>query len=209
MTPSPPNSRSYGWEYPELEFDGHGFCTTLVDQDMSRFPLRHRFYRHDRGLFGGLRYFLGEQTCMADFGCGDAWYARRLDEDTELHCRAYDGNPHTPVITGGFGDVLDLAVPVDLGQKFSCVTCLNVGEYVHDDFASVFIDNVVRHSSYIVVMAWGSEPGQGVVNPRDVLWLKDRLHERGLQWYEEGEEYLRGTVSEVFDLKRSLTVFIK
>jgi len=48
-----------------------------------------------------------------------------------------------------------------------------------------------------------------VVNPRDVLWLKDRLHERGLQWYEEGEEYLRGTVSEVFDLKRSLTVFIK
>lgn len=205
----PYDNRTYGWQYPDLTFDEHGCCLTNLTIDNSNIPPAHRFYRHDMGLRGGLRYFLGEQLTFADFGCGDAWYAKYLNENTDLDAHGFDGNPYTHDLSSYFGIVQDLAVPFNLGKTFNCVMSLNVGEYIPIEFERIYLDNLIKHTNYILIIAWDDRPGLGVVNPRSIDWVKDYLAESGLTWNEDGEKYLRHCVSEVFRFKLTLTVFIK
>ena len=68
-------------------------------------------------------------TSVVDFGCGKCDYIRNIKE-AGFDVKAYDGNPYTPQITNGFGEVLDLVEMQDLKRKFDWVQSLEVGEHI-------------------------------------------------------------------------------
>lgn len=54
----------------------------------------------------------------------------------------------------------DLSKPFDLSRQFDVVQSLEVAEHIHVDAASTFVDNLVRHSSGLILFS-AAPPGQG------------------------------------------------
>jgi SAM-dependent methyltransferase len=126
-------------------------------------------------------FFLSENAVsVADFGCGTARYAATFI-DQGLACDAFDGNPDTPALTNGLGQVLDLAVPVDLGKQYDWVLSLEVGEHIPKEYEAEFIANLDRHARKGVILSWAvkGQGGHGHVNNQDNDYLKAIFEDYG------------------------------
>ena len=53
----------------------------------------------------------------------------------------------------------DLREPLDLGERFDLVLCLEVAEHLEPESASVLVDSAVRHADRVIWSA--ATPGQG------------------------------------------------
>lgn len=54
---------------------------------------------------------------------------------------------------------LDLKEPIDLKKQFDVVWCYEVAEHLESEYADIFLDNLCRHGSFVVLSA--ALPGQG------------------------------------------------
>ena len=132
----------------------------------------------DPPLADALAEFFAGQS-VVDFGCGRGDYVARLRERT-IDCAGYDGNPHTPALSGGRCGVLDLARPCDLNRQYDWVLSLEVGEHIPPAFEAMFLDNLARHAQVGIVLSWAvvGQGGRGHCNERNNDEVRRRLAER-------------------------------
>jgi SAM-dependent methyltransferase len=134
---------------------------------------------------------------VLDVGCGrGVWLAAWL---------RYPG----VVVTGLDGDYVDrksllipperftatdIAQPVDLGQRFDLVECLEVAEHIPRERADVLIDTLVRHGDLILFSA--ATPGQGGefhVNEQPHDYWREKFSRRGYSTYDAIRPLVAGT----------------
>ena len=141
-------------------------------------------HAHDDGLANALvEFFKKEEDPKAnlkimDIGCGDGFYSRKLYDNYFL-VKAFDGNPNTPALTRGLGEVQDFTMPLDLGAR-DWVLCLEVGEHIPHRYENTFIENLDRHNKKGIVLSWAvrGQKGDGHVNclnNNEVIPMIERL----------------------------------
>jgi len=116
-------------------------------------------HRHDPALADALAALLPEGESVADLGCGDGAYVRRLRE-TNLDVDGYDGNPQTPQLTGGMCCVFDLAGDYELGDVCDTVLCLEVLEHIPVEYEGLAVLRVCQAARNRIIISW-AHPGQG------------------------------------------------
>jgi hypothetical protein len=140
---------------------------------------------NDRNLRNNILNLLKENSIesLVDFGCGMGDYSRYFIENGII-CEAYDGNPNTVSLTRGIGKVLDLSEEFNLQKKFECVLSLEVGEHIPKEFEQIFIDNITKHVSKILILSWAvvGQGGDGHVNCQNNDYVIDQITKRGFSF---------------------------
>ncbi len=146
---------------------------------------------------------------VLDLGCGMGDYSR-LFQDNKFIVQAYDGNPHTPNLTAGLGQVADLSEVFDCGQEMDAVLSLEVGEHIPARFEQTFMDNLVRSQPKLLVLSWAipKQPGDGHVNCRSNDYIISNIEMRGYKSDIVLSEHLRRAAS-LWWFKNTLMVFHK
>ena len=147
---------------------------------------------------------------LVDFGCGTGSYVRFFSK-YRIYTEAFDGNPNTPKLSMGFGQVQDLSQPFDLKTKYKCVMSLEVGEHIPAEFEQTFLDNLVKHimPGGIVILSWAipGQSGDGHVNCQSNQYIREQMKARGYIIDQEATKRLRNA-SRLWWFKNSLMVFI-
>ena len=167
-------------------------------------------HKVDFGLRDALIYMLENQKSIVDFGCGNADYAMALHIKYQ-NVEAYDGNPHTPEMTGGFAKVLDLSEHFDLGKKFDCVISLEVAEHIPATKTMQYINNLINHcNDGVLIISWASkgQGGDGHVNEQNADYVKKLFYNFSYKYNEHASEYLRQS-ADLWWFKKTLMVFNK
>jgi 2-polyprenyl-3-methyl-5-hydroxy-6-metoxy-1,4-benzoquinol methylase len=157
-----------------------------------------------------VQFFKTEKVqTVADFGCGMGNYTRALLK-AHIYCEGYDGNPFTPALTGGVGQVADLSQPLNLGKSFDWVLCLEVGEHIPKQYETTFIENLHRHNTKGVVLSWAvkGQQGYGHFNEQDNDYIKSIMAQRGYSNDLRAENFLRAQ-AHVRWFKNTIMVFRK
>jgi hypothetical protein len=146
---------------------------------------------------------------IVDFGCGPGFYLKNI-KDIVDYFEGYDGNPNTPLLTDGLCSVLDLSKDFDLNKKFDCVLSLEVGEHIPKDFESIFLDNITKHSSNLVILSWAivGQGGDGHVNCQNNDYIISEMYKRGFSYDEDLSKNVRSK-NVVFWFKNTFMVFKK
>ena len=158
--------------------------------------LKRKHHQHDLGLKKLLvDEFSGTEQTFYDFGCGDAAYAKALN-DAGLSVACYDGNPATPQITDGLGAVLDLTSDFDFGPR-DWVICLEVGEHVPKEYEAKLLDNITKHASTGVIMSWAlpGQRGTGHVNLQTNDYIASQMRDRGFHTLNHFQQRLRDSIN--------------
>ena len=166
-------------------------------------------HKFDEPLCQALILFLEDQTDIVDFGCGNADYAKRLTQGGKK-VDAFDGNPNTVEMTGGFAKILDLSQNFDLKTKYECVISLEVGEHIPKEKEQTYLDNLDRHSTQCIILSWAlpGQGGDGHVNEQPNEYIVGEMEKRGYNHYEEASNYFR-SVANLWWFKKTIMVFIK
>lgn len=168
-----------------------------------------RHHRLDTGLAAALvEYYQTRGGNLLDIGCGDGAYVRHL-RAAGIECDGYDGNPDTPVLTGGMCGVADFSQPVSLGL-YDWVLSLEVAEHIPPEYESEFIDNLHRHNRRGIVLSWAipGQGGAGHVNERFNSYVWALLTGLGYQSKSAAERVLRAAITDYcFWFRQSLMVF--
>lgn len=153
---------------------------------------KHHCY--DPSLASVLAQFLSSENAktVVDFGCGMGDYVKFL-RSQNINAIGYDGNPYTPILSRGVAKVQDLSVPFDLGVSFDWVISLEVGEHLPPQFETIFIENLINHTSNGIILSWALEdqPGYGHFNCRNNDYIKERMINYGFSNDIMSEEFLR------------------
>jgi cyclopropane fatty-acyl-phospholipid synthase-like methyltransferase len=114
-----------------------------------------------------------------------------------LKCVGYDGNPDTPTLTKGIGQVLDLSEPFDLETTFDWVVSLEVGEHLPHQYETIFIENLMRHAEKGIILSWAlkNQPGAGHFNCQNNDYIKAIFAKYGYINDVEAETLLRADCS--------------
>jgi len=144
----------------------------------------------------------------ADLGCGLGKYVQLL-ELVDIDTCGWDGNPNTDKLTDGFGAVLDLSKPIDVG-KFDGVISLEVGEHIPEEFEQTFIDNVTKSAGKLIVLSWAipGQEGLGHVNNHHNDYIIEQLAMRGWH-YEAGWSHWLRERADLSWFKHTIMVFIR
>jgi len=163
----------------------------------------------DLGLLHGLKVLMSSGS-LVDFGCGKATYAKAL-ADCNFKVKAFDGNPNTVEMTGGFARVLDLSNPFDLEECFDFVLSFEVGEHIPIQYEQSYLDNLCRHAHRAVIVSWAvpGQGGHGHVNERPNSYLIQEFLKRGFQYGKTQSKYLRNKTNQLRHFKNTLMVFHK
>lgn len=145
-------------------------------------------------------------SSVYDLGCGEGKYTKIIVENG-IECSAYDGNPNTPKITGGIGGILNLAKPIDL-PKVDCVLSLEVGEHIPKEYEQIFIDNICKLSSKMIILSWAiiGQKGTGHVNCQNNPYIIKQFENRGFRYNKEESVILRRSVFRLY-FKNTIMVF--
>lgn len=146
---------------------------------------------------------------VVDFGCGPGRYVKQLIE-SGIDCIGFDGNPKTPEYTGGVCKVLDLSEDFDLGIKFNCVISLEVGEHIPKQYEQIFIDNITKHTTNLLICSWAipGQGGDGHVNCQTNEYIIGELVDRNFKINENLTSRIRD-LSTLSWFKNTLFVFEK
>ena len=129
---------------------------------------------------------------LVDFGCGDCKYIKQFINN-ELYCEGYDGNPYTEKISDGIGKILNLIEEIKLDKKFDCVLSLEVGEHIPFKYEQIFIDNITKHSSKLIILSWATpnQGGDGHFNERDNNYIINKIEDKKFKFNKEETINLR------------------
>lgn len=165
----------------------------------------------DWNLAKGLAIFLQREQArsVVDFGCGEGDYVQYF-LDHGLDCIGYDGNPNTPELTKGLGQVLDLSETFDLGRTFDWVLSIEVGEHIPHQFEKIYIENLMRHAEKGIILSWAlkNQAGAGHFNCQNNDYIKAIFARYGYINDIEAETILRSSVS-AWWFSNTLMVFRK
>ena len=168
-------------------------------------------HHNDVPLNSALIELLKEKSVktLLDLGCGPAYYVQNIIANG-IECEAYDGNPHTPIITGGVGKVVDLSENMDLGKTFDFVLSLEVGEHIPKEFEDVYINNVLKHTHNYVLLSWAipDQRGDGHVNEQPNSYIIDKITSLGFKYDEDISIGLRNSAQARW-FKNTLMLFKK
>jgi hypothetical protein len=116
---------------------------------------------------------------VVDLGCGDGAYVRYL-RSKGFDAEGYDGNWHTPEISGGLCKTLDLSRKASI-REFDWVISLEVGEHIPKEYEDVFIDNITKPSRKGLLLSWAvlGQKGIGHVNCKSAEDFRAIICERG------------------------------
>jgi SAM-dependent methyltransferase len=164
----------------------------------------------DRFLGEAIADFFVEQQArsIVDFGCGLGTYVAQIRQKG-LFAKGYDGNPDTPTLSGGIGEILDLSEPFQLPDIFDWVLSLEVGEHLPHQYEKVFIENLMRHARVGIVLSWAikNQGGTGHFNEQNNDYIKAIFRSYGYENDLEAEKKLRSYSGTWF--QHSLMVFRK
>jgi hypothetical protein len=146
---------------------------------------------------------------LLDLGCGPAYYVKNFTENG-IKCEAYDGNPNTPLLTEGLGQVKDLSEEFNLGKTFDFVLSLEVGEHIPQKYEDVFINNVLRHSHNYVLLSWAvpGQTGDGHVNERTNEHIVSKITSLGFTYIDDVSARFR-SAAQAHWFKNTLMLFKK
>jgi cyclopropane fatty-acyl-phospholipid synthase-like methyltransferase len=149
---------------------------------------------NDKFILEGINEIITENNIksLVDFGCGPGYYVYNLRNKLD-YFEAYDGNPNTPIITGGVGKVVDLSENMDLGRTFDFVLSLEVGEHIPKQYETIFIDNLLNHSNKVIILSWATigQGGYGHVNEQPNNYIESLFTPHGYTRNLEYEKRLR------------------
>lgn len=167
----------------------------------------HHFF--DTGLAPALgEFFQAEMsTSLVDFGCGMGDYVKHF-RTLDLKCDGFDGNPNTPQLTQSIAQVKDLSKPFDLKKQYDWVLSLEIGEHIPKKYETIFIENLVRHARYGIVLSWAlkGQGGYGHFNEQDNDYIKEKMASYGFYCDSDAEQYLRKAAKAGW-LKNTVMVF--
>ncbi len=128
-------------------------------------------------------FFQNEQArSVVDLGCGMGLYGIVV-MNFGIDCEGYDGNPDTPALTGGYGQVADLSQVIDLGKTYDWVLSLEVGEHLPKEFEENFIKNLHQHNTKGIVLSWAvkGQGGYGHFNCQNNDYIKEIMADYGYE----------------------------
>lgn len=166
----------------------------------------------DPSLAQGISQFFIEEKAesVVDLGCGMGIYTMML-KSYGLNCDGFDGNPDTPIVTGGVCQVQPLHVSFDLDKQYSWVMCLEVGELVPAEFEDTFIENLVNHAKDGILLSWAvvGQSGWGHVNCQNNDYIRACIESYDFESDFEAEESLRAQATTCGHFKDTIMVFRK
>jgi 2-polyprenyl-3-methyl-5-hydroxy-6-metoxy-1,4-benzoquinol methylase len=154
-------------------------------------------------------FFVEQQACsIVDFGCGLGRYVEKIRQ-RGLIAKGYDGNPDTPILSGGICEILDLSEPFQLPEIFDWVMSLEVGEHLPQQYEKTFIENLMRHARNGIILSWAikNQGGTGHFNEQNNDYIKSVFENYGYKNDLEAENKLRNCSKNWF--QHSLMVFRK
>jgi cyclopropane fatty-acyl-phospholipid synthase-like methyltransferase len=167
---------------------------------------------HDVKLCNSIVKFLKENDIksIVDFGCGMGDYAKQFIINN-IECEAYDGNPNTETLTNGLGRVIDLSKEFDLKKRFDCVLSLEVGEHIPKEYEQVFINNIVKHTTNLLILSWAiiGQGGDGHVNCQNNDYIISEMDKRGFYYDINSSKNLRSSVGNALWFINTIMVFRK
>jgi len=113
---------------------------------------------------------------VVDLGCGNAFYVKEMRKNS-LFADGYDGNPHTPLITGNVGKIVDLSKVTKLDIDYDWVLSLEVGEHLPSQFENSYIENLHINNKKGIILSWAIEGqgGTGHFNERNNDYIKKKF----------------------------------
>ncbi len=146
---------------------------------------------------------------IVDFGCGMGDYAK-LFLKNGFAIEAFDGNPATPQLTGGIGQIQDLSKPFYIGKNFDWVLSLEVGEHLPKEYEVIFIENLIRHCEKGIILSWAvkGQKGHGHSNCQNNEYIKKAFAEYGFLNDPQTEMLLRKSSTQPW-FKDTIMVFLK
>jgi len=160
----------------------------------------------DEPLADALSVFLLSENAKSviDIGCGSGDYVRHLRK-AGFAVWGVDGNPKTPEFCEGC-DASDI-----LGDKrwiSDWVLCLEVGEHIPPNHEAKFLQVITEGANHGIVLSWFPTEGHGIghVNPRDNLYVQNKMSERGFAFLPEPTERFRKAAT-LWWFQSSLQVF--
>ncbi len=124
-----------------------------------------------------------------DFGCGTGAYSKYLRDVGFTDVTAIEGADLEELFETKV-EVHDLSEPFNLRRAGSVVS-LEVGEHIPGERMQVFLENLARHCSGLIVLTWAvvGQDGIGHVNNRDNYEIIGRVQELGFDflWRESKE----------------------
>lgn len=126
---------------------------------------------------------IGRPRSIIDFGCGVGTWLRAACGAGVGDVLGVDGvsiEPHQLLIPEASFLCRSLHEPVDVGRRFDCAFCLEVGEHLDQERADVIVDSLVRHADTVVFSAaCPGQLGQHHVNCQWPEWWQSRFNARG------------------------------
>ncbi len=115
----------------------------------------------DNGLKNCLLDFCRKMNIhtVCDFGCGPGWYVAYL-HSKGVAAVGYDGNLHTAelssLMSGGLAlcDCVELTEDLVADEKFDLVLCIDVCQYIKEEYWKIFIGNLIRNTGRYLVMTF-------------------------------------------------------
>jgi len=150
---------------------------------------------------------------VLDVGCAKGTW---LDVWTELGVGEIQG------VDGDYVDRANLVIPaarfraanlaqaLDLGRQFDLVQSLEVAEHIPGESASIFVENLVRHSSGIVLFS-AAPPGQGGefhVNEQPYDYWRALFKRHGFEAYDCIRPQIAGEVSVSFWYRYNIFLYV-
>jgi hypothetical protein len=125
----------------------------------------------------------GKPSSIIDFGCGMGTWLRAAMGTGVSDCIGVDGVPIPPDLLLIPEDLFlcrRLDEPIDIGRRFDCALCLEVGEHLHQNAADTLLASLVLHADTIVFSAaCPGQRGQHHVNCQWPAWWQSRFNAKG------------------------------
>lgn len=148
-----------------------------------------RSSRHSARVVSSLLYQALNIESVLDIGCARGTWLSAWRERGAKHIFGIDGSYVSTddlAIPRACFLATDLAKPIDLQRTFDLVQSLEVAEHISATSADVFVENLVRHSSGIILFS-AAPPGQGGefhVNEQPYDYWREKFLKRGFEAYD-------------------------
>lgn len=142
---------------------------------------------------------------IVDYGCGKGFYVDSLIA-AGFTVIGVEGTPDPGTIQA------DLSLPLTIQLPLSSSLSLEVGEHIPPEYEDVFIDNITKYCSGMLVLSWAlpDQGGHRHVNERPNYYIIALLAAKGFYLNDKKTNFLRGSMHELDEcrwFRNSLMVF--